>query len=257
MSRILTRQEGRVLHVVNNLPEQRNALGHDVYDGLFAALDAAARPDIGAVVLSGAGGFFCAGGDVRRLAVAHKVDYAERRVGVDQLNRLIHAMRACPRPIIAAVEGGAAGAGASLAAACDLIVAGADAYFMLAYVKIGVTPDGGATWTFARDLPRQFATEMALTGGRVPAARLHQLGMVNRLADDPVAEALAWAAELARGPAEAMAGIKRLISAAEETTLADQLEAEADSIARALGAPEGIEGANAFLEKRRANFHGG
>lgn len=255
MTRVLTRREGRVLHLVNNAPEQRNAFGMDFYDGMIPAIEGAGADDgVGAVVISGAGGFFCAGGDVKRLAEAHRHDFAERRAGVDRLHEMIRAIRACPRPVIAAVEGGAAGAGASLAAACDLIVAGRDAYFMLAYVKIGITPDGGATWSFARALPRQFAAEMALTGGRVTAERLHGLGMVNRLAEDAVAEAMAWAAELAEGPAASMAAIKALIVAAEEAGLEAQLEAEAVGIATALGGPEGIEGAKAFLEKRKAKF---
>ncbi|MEX2519119.1 MAG: enoyl-CoA hydratase family protein [Paracoccaceae bacterium] len=255
MSRVLTHRHGRVLHIVNNAPEQRNAFGMDFYDGMMPAIESASGDDVGAVVISGAGGFFCAGGDVRRLAVAHKEDHAMRRVGVDRLHQMIEAIRTCPRPVIAAVEGGAAGAGASLAAACDLIVAGSDAYFMLAYVKIGITPDGGATWSFARALPRQFVNEMALTGGRVAAARLHQLGVVNRLSDDPLAEALAWAEELSAGPAASMAEIKRLIVQAEEAGMAAQLESEAESIATALGGVEGIEGAAAFLEKRKARFH--
>ncbi|QIE56383.1 enoyl-CoA hydratase [Pikeienuella piscinae] len=255
MSRVPTHREGRVLHIVNNAPEQRNAFGLDFYDGMIPAIESASSDDVGAVVISGAGGFFCAGGDVRRLAVAHKEPYAARRHGVDRLHEMIRAIRACPRPVIAAVEGGAVGAGASLAAACDLIVASKDAYFMLAYVKIGITPDGGATWSFARALPRQFATEMALTGGRVAAARLHQLGMVNRLADDPLAEALIWAGELAAGPPDAMTGIKRMIGAAEEAAFEAQLEMEADGIANALAGSEGIEGATAFVEKREARFH--
>lgn len=252
--RVIVRRVGRVLHLVNNAPQQRNAFGMDFYDGMIPAVASASAPDVGAVVISGAGGFFCAGGDVKRLAVAHREPLGKRREGVDRLHELIRAIRDCPRPVIAAVEGGAAGAGASLAAASDLIVAAPDAYFMLAYVRIGITPDGGATWSFTRALPRHFATEMALTGGRVPAARLHDLGMVNRLAPDPVAAALAWAAELAEGPAESMAGIKRLIRQAEGAGLDAQLEAEAVSIAHALGGPEGIEGASAFLEKRRARF---
>lgn len=254
MTRVLIKREGRVLHLVNNAPEQRNAFGMDFYDAMIPAIESASAEDVGAVVISGAGGFFCAGGDVKRLAVAHKEPFEERRKGVDRLHEMMRAIRACPRPIIAAVEGGAAGAGASLAAACDLIVAGRDAYFMLAYVKIGITPDGGATWSFARALPRQFATEMALTGGRVPAERLHQLGMVNRLSDDPLADAMAWAAELAEGPAASMASIKKLVGAAEEAAFEAQLEAEALSIAEALGGDEGKEGASAFLQKRKAVF---
>ena len=153
------------------------------------------------------------------------------------------------------MDGGAAGAGASLAAACDLIVAAEDAYVMLAYVKIGLTPDGGATWTFGRGLPQQLAAEMALTGGKLPAARLHQAGFINRLAPVAVDAALDWAAEIAAGPTGSMAGIKRLLGEAQTNSLEDQFEAEALSIGDALGGAEGKEGINAFLEKRKAKYH--
>lgn len=254
MSRVLVQKKGRVLHLVNNAPKTRNAFGLDFYDAMLPALESAGADDVGAVAISGAGGFFCAGGDVNRLAVAHEQPHSRRREGVERLHQVIRAIRACPRPVIAAVEGGAAGAGASLAAACDLIVAEPKAYFMLAYVKIGITPDGGATWTFSRALPPQMAAEMALTGGRISAERLHALGMVNRLEADPVAAALDWAAELAAGPAGSIAAIKGLLRNAQEASLNDQLEAEAESIATALGRPEGIEGATAFLEKRKPRW---
>lgn len=254
MTRVLTERHGRVLHLVNNAPEKRNALDYDYYDGVIAALDAAGD-DVGAVVLSGANRFFCAGGDLKGLKKRSELDFAGRRSGVDRLHGMIRAVRAFPKPVIAAVDGGAAGAGASLAAACDLIVAAEDAYVMLAYVKIGLTPDGGATWTFGRGLPTQLAAEMALTGGKLSAARLHQAGFVNRLAPVAVDAALDWAAEIAAGPAASMAGIKRLLSEAQTNTLEEQFEAEALSIGEALGGAEGKEGINAFLEKRKAKFH--
>lgn len=257
MTRVLQERHGRVLHLVNNRPETRNAFGFDFYEAMTPALLAAGADDgVGAVVISGANGFFCAGGDLNRIAVAHKLPFEERRENVDRgLHGMMRAIRACPKPVIAAVQGGAAGAGASLAAMCDMIVADKGSYFMLAYVKIGLTPDGGATWSYTRALPRQLAAEMALAGGRMPAERLYSAGMVNRLADDAVAEALDWAAEIAAGPPQAMAEIKRQILQAEGDQLDRQLEDEAAGIADAMAHPEGKEGATAFLEKRRPNFH--
>lgn len=254
MTRVLVEQQGRVLHLINNAPEKRNALDYDYYDSILAALDAAGD-DVGVVVLSGANHFFCAGGDLKGLKKRSEQDFAGRRFGVDRLHGMIRAIRAFPKPVIAAVDGGAAGAGASLAAACDLIVAAEDAYVMLAYVKIGLTPDGGATWTFGRGLPAQLAAEMALTGGKLPAARLHQAGFINRLAPVAVDAALEWAAEIAKGPSGSMAAIKKLLSEAQTNSLDEQFEAEALNIGAALGGDEGKEGINAFLEKRKAQFH--
>ncbi|MGB0410098.1 MAG: oxepin-CoA hydrolase, alternative type [Pikeienuella sp.] len=255
MTRVLTERHGRVLHLINNAPDKRNALDFDYYDAVIAALDAAGD-DIGAVVLSGAGHFFCAGGDLKGLKARSEKDFAGRREGVDRLHGLIRAIRACPKPVIAAVDGGAAGAGASLAAACDLIVAAEDAYVILAYVKIGLTPDGGATWFYGRGLPPQLTAEMAITGGKMPAARLYQAGFINRIAPVAVDAALEWAAEIANGAPHSMAAIKGLLGQAQTNSLEEQLEAEAQGIGTALGGAEGKEGINAFLEKRKANFHG-
>lgn len=257
MTRVIEERHGRVLKLINNDPAKRNAFGLDFYDAMIPAIENAGTDDsIGAVVICGAGGFFCAGGDVSRLAVAHTFDFPQRREGVDKLHDMMRAIRNCPKPIIAAVEGGAAGAGASLAAMCDLIVAEKGSYFMLAYVRIGLTPDGGATWTFTKALPRQLAAEMALTGGRMPADRLYDCGMVNRLSEDALGDAMAWAAELAQGAAGAMAEIKRMIVEAEEAQLETQFETEAVGIATAMKSKDGMEGTSAFVEKRKPDFHG-
>jgi enoyl-CoA hydratase/carnithine racemase len=169
---------------------------------------------------------------------------------------MILAMRDCPKPIVAAVDGGAAGAGASLAAACDLVVAARDAYFSVAYIKIGLTPDGGATAFLGAALPRQMVTEMVFTGDRIPAERLHALGMVNRLAEpgQSLGTAVELATRLAHGPSHALAEGKRLIAVARGNSLKAQLDLEADGIATALGGPEGREGIAAFLEKRKPDF---
>jgi enoyl-CoA hydratase/carnithine racemase len=171
---------------------------------------------------------------------------------------MILAMRACRKPIIAAVDGGAAGAGASLAAACDLVVAARDAYFSVAYVKIGLTPDGGVTAFLGTALPRQLMAEMVFTGDRIPVERLYALGVINRLTEpgESLATALELAARLADGPADALAVGKRLIDQARLNPLEDQLEAEAEGIATAIGGPEGREGIAAFLEKRKPDFRG-
>jgi enoyl-CoA hydratase/carnithine racemase len=258
-AQILTRREGAVLVVVNSDPETRNALSWAFYDGFRELLGtAAADPGIRAIVVTGAAGFFCSGGNVAGLEERSRADFVTRRASVERLHGMIRAMRACPLPVIAAVEGGAAGAGVSLALGCDIVVAARDAYLSVAYVRIGLTPDGGATAFLLEALPRQLVAEMIWTGDRVGVERLHALGLVNRLAEPGAAleEALALATRLAQGPREAMTAGKRLIASAPANTLDAQLDAEADGIATALGGPEGREGIAAFLAKRRPDFSG-
>jgi enoyl-CoA hydratase/carnithine racemase len=161
-------------------------------------------------------------------------------------------MRACPVPVIAAIEGGAAGAGLSLALACDLIVAAKDAKFTAAYVKAGLVPDAGLTSAMARLLPRPLAMEMCLMGRPVMASRFAELGAVNRLASPGKAmeEAMALADVLAAGPREAQGVIRGLVAGAYEASEAAQLDAERDAMAAAAGRGEAAEGISAFLEKR-------
>jgi enoyl-CoA hydratase/carnithine racemase len=255
--RLILERHGRVLKAVNNDPKTLNALSWDFYDGFRAAVEKAGEdPEIGAIVLTGAGGFFCSGGNVKGLKERSQADYATRRSSVDRLHAMIRVMRACPKPIIAAVDGGAAGAGASIMAACDLIVAARDAYVSVAYIRIGLTPDGGATAFFGASLPRQLVSEMVFTGDRIPVERLHACGMINRLADSGGAleAAMAWAAEIAARPSQALANGKRLIERARTNMLDAQLDLEADCIAEALGGREGREGIDAFLSKRRPDW---
>ncbi|WP_282605973.1 oxepin-CoA hydrolase, alternative type [Pelagibius sp. Alg239-R121] len=254
---IETKKEGAVLVVINSAPETRNALTPDFYSGFRELLETAHDdPSVAAIVLTGAGNFFCSGGNVAGLKARTSMNEAERRQGIDKLHGMISAMRACPKPIVAAIEGGAAGAGVSMALACDMIVAAKDAYFSVAYVKIGLTPDGGATAFLARSLPRQLVNELCLTGDRVNVQRLHDLGMINRIVE--AGEALDAAEEiahrLASGPGQSMARIKSLVDAGATNDLETQLDLEAQSMAASFGTPEGAEGIAAFLEKRKANF---
>ncbi len=259
MKQLILERKGRVLAVTNSDPATRNAMNWDFYDGFRDVVEAAAAdPEIGAIVLTGAAGFFSSGGNVHGLKERSRADYPTRRSSVERLHRMILAMRAAPKPIIAAVDGGAAGAGASVAAACDLVVAARDAYFSVAYIKIGLTPDGGVTAFLGAALPRQLMAEMVFTGDRIPVERLYDLGMINRLTEpgQSLPTALELAARLADGPAAALAVGKRLIDSARLNPLEAQLEAEAEGIATAIGGPEGREGITAFLEKRKPDFRG-
>jgi len=156
------------------------------------------------------------------------------------------------------VEGAAAGAGFSLAMACDLLVAARNASFSLAYVKIGLSPDGGATSFLSGYVSQQLLTELCLTGERVTGERMHALGAVNRLAEpgDAVATAIALAETIARGPQRAMGRIKTLCRQAAHQTFDAQMELEAQLMVESQGDAEAVEGIRAFLEKRAADFVG-
>ncbi|AAV94082.1 enoyl-CoA hydratase/isomerase family protein [Ruegeria pomeroyi] len=247
---------GDRLVVVNMNGARRGALSPDLYAAIAEAMEQAADPRIRAVILSSEGGFFCAGGDLNVLIERRQLSEAERREKVDLLHDLIRAIRACPVPVIAAVEGGAAGAGASLALACDLLVAAEDAKFTAAYVKAGLVPDAGLTSALARMLPRQLAMEMCLLARPVTAARMADLGVVNVLATPGEAEtqAHALADALAQGPRGAQGVIRRLVAEAYEASEAQQLDAERDAMARAAGGDEAAEGIAAFLDKRKPRF---
>ena len=247
---------GDRLIVWNGNQDKRGALSPELYACIAQAMEQAQQSRIRAVILTADGPFFCAGGNLNTLIERRNLTEAERRDKVDDLHDLVRAMRACPVPLIAAVEGGAAGAGLSLALACDLIVAAKDARFTAAYVKAGLVPDGGLTASMARMLPRPLAMEMCLLGRPVMASRFFDLGAVSRLASPgrAMAEAMALADTLAEGPRHAQGVIRGMVAAAYETTEAAQLDTERDAMAAAAGRDEAAEGIAAFLEKRKPDY---
>ncbi|MFO6465155.1 oxepin-CoA hydrolase, alternative type [Jannaschia sp. KMU-145] len=248
--------QGDRLVVVNANTAKRNALSPDYYAALAEALDRAERGGVAALILHGEGGYFCAGGDLAQIATRRDLPEPERIARIEALHELIRGLMACPVPVIAAIEGGAAGAGASIAFACDLIVAARGATVSAAYVKAGLVPDGGLTANLATCLPRPMLMRMALTGEAVAFERLHDLGAVGELCDpgDALAAAHALADRLADGPVVAQTRIKRLVNAAYACDPAAQLDAERDAMAAAVAAEEAAEGIAAFLDRRRPDF---
>jgi enoyl-CoA hydratase/carnithine racemase len=254
---LLQRREGAVLVLVHNNPATRNALSPEFYLAATQALiDAEADPTIGAIVLTGAGGFFCAGGNLNQLATRRDLSPDERRTKLDLLHHFVRRLRDTAKPIIASVEGGAAGAGLSIALACDLLVSSREAFYSVAYIKVGLTPDGGATAFLSEFVSRQLLTELCLTGDRLTAERLTALGAINRLVDAGQADATAIAlgAQLAEGPARATARIKALCRGAHARSLDDQLDLEAEAMVESQGDDEAAEGIGAFLQKRKPDF---
>lgn len=250
-------RDGRVLRLVLNGPKTRNAIGPDVYEAVQAAIvTAGTDTGVGAVVITGAGGFFTSGGNVRALEASARGTLAEATVKTDRLNSMIRTIVECPKPVIAAVEGGAAGAGFSLALACDLIVAAEGASFAAAYVRVGLSPDGGITHFLRTALPRQLVMELCLTGQPVSARRLAAAGLVNACVPDgeALAHSMDLAARLAKGPPAAVATIKRLVNAAARRDLAGQMDEEAHAINLARFGAEAAEGLQAFLARRAPDF---
>lgn len=256
--KLLSTQQGRVLVLKISNPEARNAMWPGLYDEALTIVRSAADDGgIGAIVIAGDGEHFCGGGDLARLHAQRERTPDSQRANLDAFHRLIVAVHECPKVILAAVEGAAAGGGFSLCLACDLIVAAEKARFVMSYVAVGLSPDGGGSHALANMLPLQAATELLIGGGAMPSSRLHDFGVVNRIVRDGTAveEAIAWADRLARGPVGTQGRIKRLIRAARGRSLQQQLDAESDSFLTSLYSDEAGRGIQAFLEKRKPTFN--
>lgn len=238
-------------------PGMRNVLSPAIYAaGIEAINHADSSQEVRAVVITGEGDTFCAGGNLQRLLHNRSLAPSVQAESIDGLHGWIEAIRACRKPVIAAVEGAAAGAGFSLALACDMIVASREALFVMAYSSVGLTPDGGGSWQLARQLPRQLATELLLTGERISAERLHASGVVNQLCDkgQTLPAALQLAEKIAARAPNVMATIKELVSEAPERSLNAHLVAERDAFVSNLHHANGGEGITAFLGKRKAQY---
>ncbi|MDG1067806.1 MAG: enoyl-CoA hydratase family protein [Sulfitobacter sp.] len=247
---------GDLLIIWNGNTDKRGALSPELYACIMQACEMASERRIRSIILTAEGPFFCAGGDLNQLIKSQGMPADQRSARIDGLHDVIRAMRACPVPIIAAVEGGAAGAGLSFALACDVIVAAQGAKFVAAYVKAGLVPDGGLTAHLARALPRQLSMEMCMLAQPVLAERMHALGVVNALteAGGTMDVARAFADRFAAGPRDAQAAIRKMVANAYDVTEAEQLDVERDAMGHATGAPEAAEGIAAFLEKRPPNY---
>jgi 2-(1,2-epoxy-1,2-dihydrophenyl)acetyl-CoA isomerase len=255
MAEIETARDGAVLTITLNRPEVLNAFTAEMHRQLVGAFKEAREPEVRAVVLTGAGRGFCVGQDLSEFKEAAN-DIAGR------LRRHYHptvlAVRQLEKPVIAAVNGPAAGAGLSLACACDFRIAADDATFVPAFINIGLVPDMGGTYHVRRLLGTARAFEFMATGRRLTAAEAHAWGLVNEVveADRLLTRAAERAAELAALPTRGVALTKRLFDHAEHATLEEQLELEAQLQAAATQTADFREGVAAFLEKREPRFEG-
>lgn len=248
---------GQTMVLTISNPEHRNALGPDLYAAGVEALNVAENStEVRSVLITGEGRHFCAGGDLQRLLSNRQQAPDVQAQSIESLHNWIETIRAFPKPVVAAVEGSCAGAGFSLALACDLIVAAHDSVFVMAYSNVGLSPDGGASWSLMSALPRATALRLLMCGERIGAERLQQLGVITQVSatGEALGDALALCERLnARAP-NALASIKELANNASTVSLHTQLGAERDHFVRNLHHANAGEGLTAFIDKRPASY---
>jgi len=254
MAEVEVTRDGAVQTIVLNRPDVLNAFNRALHGALRDALKDARDPEVRAVVITGAGRGFCAGQDLTEFAEAGDVGEALRAT----YHPNILAIRALEKPVIAAVNGVCAGAGVSLACACDIRIAADSAAFVPGFVGIGLVPDSGGTYFVHRLLGAPRAFEWMTSNRRLTAAEAHAWGLVSEVVETDAlpARAAELAATYAALPTRAIGMTKRLFDHADTATLDEQLELEAQLQAAAAGSDDFREGVAAFLEKRPPSFTG-
>jgi 2-(1,2-epoxy-1,2-dihydrophenyl)acetyl-CoA isomerase len=256
-------RKGGAAKVELNRPETMNAWNRQFGVDLRAAIDAvAADPEVRAVMITGAGRGFSSGADLKEMGTNDDVTPEGRpdvrKTLTERYHPIITTIRTMPKPVVAAVNGPAVGIGLSLALSSDLIVAKESAYFLLAFVNIGLVPDGGSSLFVPTRVGMTRAIEMAMLGERIPAPQALEWGLINRVfADEEFASASEQLVDrLATGPTRSYAGTKRQLNNWLYTRMDEQLELEADIQQEMAGSGDFVEGVTAFVQKRRAAFGG-
>lgn len=262
MTTVIYEVSDSVARLTLNRPQSLNALNLDMIEDLrLASARAEADPAVRALLITGAGEHFMAGGDLKWFREQLALPPQERQPlfvrTISDVHQTTLQLRRCGKPVVAAVRGAVAGFGLSLMLAADLALAAEDAYFTLAYSNIALSPDGGATWSLPRTVGMKRAMEIALLGDRFDAAQALAWGLVNRVVpgDDLLPQAERLVQRLAAGPAEALASTKQLINASLNNSLAEQLHDEQRAFAACGVNADFGEGLAAFFEKRRPRFH--
>ena len=253
---------GSVAVLTLNRPDRLNALNVEVANDFKAAVQRALDQGARAIVLTGAGRAFCAGGDLREMQEIAKKD-GRREAFFEEplrmLNEAILMIRKTPAPFIAAVNGVASGGGCNLALACDLVIAAESAKFNQAFIKIGLTPDCGATFILPRLVGWKRATELLFSGDLTSAKAAAEMGMINAAVPDEelMSTVMAMAEKLAQAPTAAIAQIKMLLDASAVNDYGSQLDLERKTQIESGKTNDFVEGVSAFLEKRPPRFVGG
>jgi 2-(1,2-epoxy-1,2-dihydrophenyl)acetyl-CoA isomerase len=256
------RTDGGAATIELNRPQALNAWNAQLGADLLSALrDAAADEQVRAIVITGAGRGFSSGADLRDMSGGATTPDGRPDVYTTLTERyhpIMKLIREVPKPVLAAVNGPAVGIGCSLALCCDLIVAAQSAYFLLAFVNIGLVPDGGSSVFVPSRVGMARAAELAMLGERLPAPLALEWGLINRVVPDEelAREVTALATRLAGGPTRSYAGAKRQLNSWLYTRMDEQLELEARLQQEAAGSEDFVEGVSAFLQKRPARFSG-
>lgn len=255
---------GAVGIITLDSPETRNALTPEMIAALGNAVQKAASPNVRAVLLQGAGGAFCAGANVRQLVATLEesgpdgISEAIRGLADALHSQVVLPLRRLPKPVVAGINGAAAGAGFSLSLAADLRVAAQNARFLMAYANIGAPADGGSTWLLPRLLGTGKAMELYLASQPIGAPRALELGLVSQVCPDEELDrhALETATRLAGGPTVAYGRVKELYERSWDSTLEEQLDAETEAFVRTARTRDFQEGITAFAERRQPWFQG-
>ena len=257
MSSIISSKEGSVFTIKLNRPDKFNSFNREMALQMQDALDEA-RSDksVRTVFITGEGKAFCAGQDLSEAMDANGPGI--EKIVTEHYNPIILRIRKLEKPVICAVNGVAAGAGANIAFACDIVIAASSASFIQAFSKIGLIPDSGGTFILPRLIGWQRASALMMTGEKVPAVEALQMGMLYKVVDDAVLkeEAMKIAVTLSEMPTKALAYTKHLLNISAFSLLDMQLESEGQFQVKAAATHDYSEGVKAFLEKRKANFKG-